>query len=69
MEAVKLKLSLTKQLAKFSWVSYPDRLALASKLNKSRPTIDNYIKGKVANLVFAETLIRNLSKIPKPKKP
>ena len=69
MEAVKLKASLTKRLSKFKWVSYPERLQIASKLDVSRPTIDNYINGKAPNLLFAEKLLVTLSKIQKPKKP
>lgn len=68
MESVKLKSSLTKRLLKFKWVSYPERLQIASKLDVSRPTIDNYINGKVANLVFAEKLLNILGKTLKPKK-
>lgn len=68
MEATKLKASLVKKLSKFSWVSYSDRLSIASKLMKTRPTIDNYINGKIGSMEFAEKLLHVLNKLPKPKK-
>lgn len=68
MEAAKLKKSLTKQIMSFKWVTHPQRVEVAKLLNKSRPTIDNYIKGLVCNLEFAEKLLKVLSKIEKPKK-
>lgn len=63
MEAVKLKKSLTSKLGKYEWVTYPQRLQIAADLNVSRPTIDNYINGRVKKLEFAEVLLKRLSKI------
>jgi hypothetical protein len=67
MESVKLKASLIKRLAKFSWVRHAQRLAISKEFSKSRPTIDNYINGDVANLEFAEKLIKRLEKVQKIK--
>ena len=57
MESTKLKNSLTKRLTKYAWVTHADRLQIAAEMNVSRPTIDNYIKGTVSKLEFAEKLL------------
>ena len=65
MEASKLRAKLTKSIKAYIWVKYQDRLSIATKMEVSRPTIDNYINGKVRNLEFAEKLLLNLKKIKK----
>lgn len=67
MSARTLKTQLTAQLRKFTWVKFTDRLLIAAKLNKSRPTIDTYIKQCGIDLVFAEDLVKELKKIKKPR--
>ena len=68
MEASKLKKSLTKQLTSYKWVTHPQRREVSDLLCVSRPTIDNYINGKLGKLEFAEKLLKVLRKIQKPKK-
>jgi predicted XRE-type DNA-binding protein len=68
MEAAKLKKSLKVKLVKFIWVTHPQRRTIANLLNVSRPTIDNYINGKVCKLEFAERLLKVLNKVQKPQK-
>ena len=68
MEAEKLKASLVRKLKKFDWVPHADRVEVALNMQVSRPTIDNYINGKVGDMIFAERLIAALSKVSKIKK-
>jgi transcriptional regulator with XRE-family HTH domain len=68
MEADKLKATLVRRLKKFDWVTHADRLEIGEKLGVSRQTIDNYIKGKVSKLSFAEKLIKILGKVPEARK-
>ncbi len=67
MNAKQLLKKIKKELASFSWIKQPERVITAEKLDVSRTTIDNYIKGQVADMIFAEELIKELGKVPKPK--
>ena len=56
-----------KKLITYDWVPYAFRLKIAAKINKSRPTIDNYINGKGKNPNVSKILLDILAKVPKPK--
>lgn len=65
MNAKQLLQKIKKQLAKFKWVKTPQLEEIAAKKDCTRQTILNYIKGNVSDMVFAEELIKELSKVPK----
>ena len=68
MNAKQLLIKIKKQLGKFKWVKSPQLEEIAQKKGVTRQTITNYINGQVADMVFAEELIKELAKVPKPIK-
>lgn len=63
MTTKELKKELKTSLSKYKWIKHNGRKDIALKMNCSRQNIDNYFDGKIANMEFAEKLIKHLSKI------